>query len=171
MGDKFFDIGVFMILVLLGTQHNEFTRLMQEVEHCIDNGYIQERVVVQAGFTKYKSDKMEIFDLISLDELKKLIDEASVIITHGGVGSIILGLKKHKKIIAVPRLSKFDEHVNDHQRQIVNVFNEKRYLIGIQNIEELSKALKQINDFRPEEYKGDNQKIINIIENFIDNIK
>lgn len=160
-----------MILVLLGTQHNEFTRILQEIEDCIDNKIINERVVVQAGFTKYQTNKMKIFDMISKEVLSNLMDEANVIITHGGVGSIIMALKKNKKIIAVPRLHQFNEHVNDHQRQIINVFNEKRYLIGIQNVEDLPEALKQINDFIPEKYNGDNQKIVNIIENFIDNIK
>lgn len=160
-----------MILVLLGTQHNEFTRLLQEVEECIDNGFIKERVVVQAGFTKYKTDKMEIFDMISKETLDSLMEEANVIITHGGVGSIIMALKKHKKVIAVPRLHEFNEHVNDHQRQIINIFNERKYLLGIQNVEDLPEALRIIADFEPEEYKENNQKIIKIIENFIDNIK
>ena len=52
-----------MILVLLGTQNNQFKRLLQEIEKCIDNGIINQRVVVQAGFTKFSSDKMNIFDL------------------------------------------------------------------------------------------------------------
>ena len=160
-----------MILVLLGTQHNELTRLLEEIEDCINNGFITERVVVQAGFTKYKTDKMKIFDMISKDILENLVDEANIIITHGGVGSITMALKKHKKVIAVPRLHEFNEHVNDHQRQIINVFNEKKYLIGIQNVEDLPEALKQIKDFKPKEYKGDNRKIIKLIEDFIDNIK
>lgn len=160
-----------MILVLLGTQHNEFTRLLQEIEDCIDHGLIKERVVVQAGSTKYKTDKMKLFDMISKEVLANLMDEANVIITHGGVGSIIMALKKNKKVIAVPRLHQFNEHVNDHQRQIINVFNEKKYLIGIQNVEDLPEALKQINDFVPKEYKGNNQNIINLIESFIDNIE
>ena len=160
-----------MILVLLGTQHNEFTRLLEEIKDCINNGFITERVVVQAGFTKYKTDKMKIFDMISKDILENLVDEANIIITHGGVGSITMVLKKHKKVIAVPRLHEFNEHVNDHQRQIINVFNEKKYLIGIQNVEDLPEALKQIKDFKPKEYKGDNRKIIKLIEDFIDNIK
>ena len=84
-----------MILVLLGTQHNEFTRLLEEIEDCINNGFITERVVVQAGFTKYKTDKMKIFDMISKDILENLVDEANIIITHGGVGSITMALKKH----------------------------------------------------------------------------
>ena len=160
-----------MILVLLGTQHNEFTRLLQEIEECIDHGFIQEKVVVQAGFTKYKSDKMKIFDMISKEILENLIEEANIVITHGGVGSITMALKKHKKVIAVPRLHEFNEHVNNHQRQIINDFNQKNYLIGLQNVEDLPEALKQISEFTPGEYQKNNQKLIKIIENFIDNIK
>lgn len=160
-----------MILVLLGTQHNEFKRLLSEIEDCINNGFIKQRVVVQAGFTKYKTDKMKIFDMISKEILDNLMDEADVIITHGGVGSITMSLKKQKKVIAVPRLHEFNEHVNDHQRQIVDIFDKKGYLIGIQNVEDLPEALEQIDGFSPKEYQGDNQKIINIIDNFIGNIK
>ena len=109
--------------------------------------------------------------MISKETLDNLIDEANLIITHGGVGSIIIALKKHKKVVAVPRLHKFNEHVNDHQRQIINVFNQKKYLLGIQNVEDLPEALNEIKSFTPEEYKGDNQKMIKIIEDFIDNIK
>ena len=82
-----------------------------------------------------------------------------------------MALKKHKKVIAVPRLHEFNEHVNDHQRQIIDIFDKKGYLIGIQKVEDLPEALKKIDEFSPKEYQGDNQKIIEIIENFIDNIK
>ncbi len=159
-----------MILVLLGTQHNEFTRLLQEVENCIDNQIIKEQVIVQAGFTKYKSDKMEIFDMISKEELDKYMSKANLIITHGGVGSIIMALEKGKKVIAVPRLHEYGEHVNDHQRQIIKVFSEKNYLIGIQNVEDLPEAIKESETFEPNEYKNNNQKMLNIIEDFIEKI-
>lgn len=157
-----------MILVLLGTQNNQFKRLLQEIEKCIDNGIINQRVVVQAGFTKFKSDKMKIFDLKPKEVIDNLVDEAEFIITHGGVGSIIMALKKNKKVIAVPRLSEFSEHVNNHQRQIVEIFNEKGYILGVQNMEDLADAIKQINEFRPTSYCGDNSKMLGIIEGFID---
>ena len=159
-----------MILVLLGTQHNEFTRLIKEVEKCINTGTIKEKVIVQAGFTKYESDKMEIFDMISNEKLTKYVDEATLVITHGGVGSIIMALEKGKKVIAVPRLHEFGEHVNDHQRQIIKVFSEKKYLIGIENVDELEDAIKNIAKFEPTKYENNNQKMINIIENYIEKI-
>ena len=160
-----------MILVLLGTQNNQFTRLLQEIEKCIDNGIINQRVVVQAGFTKFESSKMNIFDLKPREVVENLADEAEFIITHGGVGSILMAIKKNKKVIAVPRLSEFNEHVNNHQRQIVEIFNDKGYIIGVQNIEDLSEAIKQIDEFIPTPYSGDNSKMLNIIESFIDKLE
>ena len=116
-----------MILVLLGTQHNEFKRLLEEVEKNIENGNIKEEVIVQAGFTKYESDKMKIFDMISKENLEDLVKKSRLIITHGGVGSIQTALQENKKVIAVPRKSKYGEHVNDHQCQIVKNFDEEGY--------------------------------------------
>ena len=62
------------------------------------------------------------------------MSKASFIITHGGVGSIISSLKLNKKVIAVPRLSKYNEHVNDHQLQIIEDFDKQGYIIGTKNV-------------------------------------
>ena len=159
-----------MILVLLGTQNNSFHRLLEEVEKNIKNKTIQEEVIVQAGYTKFESKNMKIIDLMSKEELAEYQDKASLIITHGGAGSIIMALRKNKKVIAVPRLHEYGEHVNDHQRQIIKVFSEKNYLIGIQNVEDLPEAIKESENFETKEYKNNNQKIIDIIENFIENV-
>ena len=108
--------------------------------------------------------------MISNEKLTKYVDEATLVITHGGVGSIIMALEKGKKVIAVPRLHEYGEHVNDHQRQIIKVFSEKKYFIGIENVDELEDAIKNIAKFEPAKYENNNQKMINIIENFIEKI-
>ena len=81
-----------MILVLLGTQNNSFHRLLEEIEKDIKNGLIKEKVLVQAGCTKFKSKDMEIFDFVSREKIEKLIEESSYVICHGGVGSILSSL-------------------------------------------------------------------------------
>lgn len=100
-----------MILVLLGTQNYSFKRLLEKIQEMIDKKVINDKVVVQAGRTKFESKDMEILGMVSDRKFKKLIKEADLIITHGGVGSIVTALKMHKKVIAVPRLSGFDEHI------------------------------------------------------------
>lgn len=160
-----------MILVMLGTQNNSFHRLLEEIDKLINNGVIKEKVIVQAGYTKYKSKNMEIFSLISQDELEKYQIQANLIITHGGVGSIIGSLKLGKKVIAVPRLHKYGEHVNDHQKQIIENFSENGYIIGIEDVSELEKAIEKVKTFEPKKYIANNKKMLSIIENFIDNLK
>ena len=158
-----------MILVMLGTQKNDFSRLLKEIESCIDDGIIQEEVVVQAGFTKYDTNKMQLFDLIGRDELDKKKEEARFIITHGGVGSIVGALKLGKKVIAVPRLKQYKEHVNDHQKQIVENFDQKGYIKGVKDIKDLKKAILEIDEFQPKKFESNTQSIINIVENYIEN--
>ena len=158
-----------MILVLLGTQNNSFFRLLDEIENCINTGLITEEIVVQAGHTLYHSDKMKILDFIPQMELENLIKECNYIITHGGVGSIISGIKSNKKVIAVSRLSKYNEHVNDHQIQIVNKFDNDGYILGLNDVSLLKTALKNINDFIPKKYASNTKNILDIISDYIDN--
>ncbi len=159
-----------MVLVLLGTQNNSFHRLLEKIEQLLQKGTIKEEVMVQAGYTKYESQNMKIFDFIPKEELEKLQEKASFVITHGGVGSILLSLKKDKKVIAVPRLHEYKEHVNDHQKEIVELFNEKGYIIGIQKVDELEQAIQKIKQFQPKKYQQNNEKMLKIIEDFIDKI-
>ena len=157
-----------MILVTLGTQDKTFVRLLEKINQLIDQGSIKDKVIVQAGFTKYNSDNMEIFDLIPQDEFNSLMAQADLIITHGGVGNIISALEKNKKVIAVPRLSKYGEHINDHQTQIIAKFNDLGYIIGLQDVDELDKAIKEVKKFKPQKFVHDNSKMLNLVSKLID---
>ena len=159
-----------MILVTLGTQNNSFHRLLEEVQKNIDNGKIKEEVVVQSGYTKFNSPNMKILDEVPQDEFAKLVDKADVIITHGGVGSIITAITKGKKVIAVPRLGKYNEHVNDHQIQIVETFSNQGFIKGIKDVSELKETLREIDTFIPNKLESNTEHIINIIEDFIQNV-
>ena len=130
-----------MIFITLGTQDKSFERLLRDIQKQIDLGNIKEKVVVQAGFTKFDSKDMEIFDLIPMDDFDKLMNECDLLITHGGVGSIISGLKKNKKVIAVARLAKYKEHMNDHQKQIVDNFSDAGYILKYDDGDDLGKIL------------------------------
>lgn len=160
-----------MILVTLGTQDKRFYRLLEEIDNLLEQKKIKEKVVVQAGSSfkyKSKSKKMEIFDLIPIDEYNKLIQKCDLLITHGGVGTILSGLKNKKKIIAVPRLSKYKEHVNDHQVQIVSNFSDEDYILKVDNIKTLWSVIQYSKIFKPREYVENNDKFVKILEQEID---
>ena len=156
-----------MILVLLGTQNNSFHRLLEKMDELINKGIINEKVIVQSGYTNYESKNMRVFDLIPQEELERYQEQADLIITHGGVGSIVSSIKKGKKVIAVPRLGKYNEHVNDHQVEIIESFNEKGYIIGLHDVSELGEALDKVKNFIPQKYVKNTGKILKIVEDFI----
>lgn len=61
-------------------------------------------------------------------------------ITHGGTGAIIGAVKKGKKVIAVPRLVKYGEHVDNHQMQIIKQFSEMNLIYGVLDCDRLEEA-------------------------------
>lgn len=149
-----------MTLVTLGTQHQEFTRLLDYIE----NSNLKGEIIVQAGYTKYESKKMKIFDFISYDEMEKYIDKSDLVITHAGTGSIVMPLKKDKKVIACARLSKFGEHVDDHQVELVDVFYSEGYILKIDEDTSLNEVLKNIKDFKPKKFVSNTKKFIENLE-------
>ena len=148
-----------MILITLGTQDKQFKRLLDVVQKEIDKGNIKDKVVVQAGHTKYESKDMEIFDLIDREKFSSLISECDLLITHGGVGSIITGLQNNKKVIVAPRLAKYDEHLNDHQVQITNNFANAGYILPLYEEDDLSEVLEKVKTFKPKKFRSNTSKI------------
>lgn len=157
-----------LIFVSVGTQDIPFDRLLKSVEKQIELGNIKEKVIVQAGVTNFKSDKMEIVNFIPMDEFKKIIKESKIIICHGGVGTITDGLRNGKIVIACPRLAKYGEHINDHQLQIINNFGDAGFIISLLDPKDLDKALKKAKTFKPKMYKSNTKNMIQLLENFID---
>lgn len=158
-----------MILVTLGTQDKSFKRLLDAIQKQIDLGNIKDKVVVQAGCTKYQSKNMKIFSLIDRDEFSKLIKECDLLITHGGVGSILTGLKNNKKVIAAARLEEYKEHTNNHQLEIIEKFVNSGYILELKDFDKLDEVLKKVKDFKPKKYKSNTTEMIKLITNYIDN--
>ena len=153
-----------MIFVILGTQDKTFVRMLEEIDSLIKDGIIKEKVIVQAGSTIYKTDTMEILDYIPMKEFQKYVKQADVVIAHGGVGSILDALKYNKKVIAIPRLEKYNEHENNHQIQIVEKFDELGYIMDCGNLKRLGNKLMEIDKFVPKKYNSNNKKFVEKLE-------
>ena len=154
-----------MILVTLGTQDQKFYRLLDYIE----NSHIDDEIIVQAGGSAdYESRKMKIFKFIDYDKMDKLIDESDLIITHGGTGSILTPLKKGKKVIACARLEKYQEHINDHQCEIVSLFKKEGYILELNEENKLDDLMKEIKKFKVKKYISNTDNFINGLKKLID---
>ena len=158
-----------MILVTLGRQDKQFYRILEALEDKLDKHLIDDEVIAQAGCSAdFKSKYMKIFDLIPMDEFDDMIKKCDLLITHGGVGSIITGLKNNKKVIAAARLSKYNEHVNDHQLQIIDNFSKEGYILKLDNFDDIDKLIKDSSKFKPKKFKSNTDNMIDLIDREIE---
>lgn len=158
-----------MIFVCVGSREYQFNRLLREIDLLIDEGKITEEVFAQIGQSDYIPQNYSFKRFLSPDEFKKYQQEANIIISHAGTGALIGALKLGKKVIAVPRLAKYGEHIDDHQIQIAQVLHEQNYLHYILDIKDLGNVLTMYKDdsyeIRP--YNKESM-IIPIIKQFLD---
>ena len=156
-----------LIFITVGSQLT-FDRLLKAVDKEIEAGNIKDQVIVQGGKTKFKSKNMKIIKFLELDEFDRYIKDADLIISHGGVGSIIDALKYNKTVIATPRLKKYKEALNDHQIQIIENFGIEGYIIPLLDLTELNLAIEKVKTFKPKKYKSNTSNMVKLIEDFID---
>ena len=157
-----------MIFVTLGTQDKSFERLLKAIDREIERGNIKEKVVVQAGYTKYETKNMEIMDLVSQDEFDKLMKSCSLLITHGGVGSILTGIKYGKPVIAAARLKKYKEHNNDHQKQIIKEFGDLGYILELRDFNKLGKMIEKSKTFKARKFTSNTHNMVKLVSDYIE---
>ena len=157
-----------MILVTVGSQKFQFNRLLEEIDKLIENGIIKEDVFAQIGVSDYKPKHYEYIDFMSQDKFNEKLDKCDLLITHAGTGVIKNKIKKGKKVIAIPRLSEYGEHVDDHQIQLVEEFEESNFIEPCYEIDELKDKIKETKNKKYNKYVSNTDVIIESIKEFID---
>ena len=152
-----------MIFITLGTQDKSFKRILQVLE----DSFIEDKMIAQIGYTDFNSNKMELVKYLNKDEFEKYILDADIIISHGGVGSIMSALNKHKKVLACPRLLKYHEHTNDHQLQICEAFEKNGYLLVYRDGDDINKKIEELKEFNPKEFISNNENFVSKLSTYL----
>lgn len=156
-----------MIFITLGSQKFQFDRLLKSVDDLIAQGAITEDVFAQTGYSTYVPKHYSFKSFLDREEFAVKQELADTVITHGGTGAIIGAVKKGKKVIAVPRLAKYGEHVDDHQLQLIEQFKEQNLICGLEDCEELGQAILYVQNHKFNSYQSNTIQIMNSIELFL----
>ena len=156
-----------MIFITLGSQKFQFDRLLKAVDDLIEQGAITEEVFAQSGYSVYVPKHYHAKQFLDREEFAHWQEKADIVITHGGTGAIIGAVKKKKKVIAVPRLAKYGEHVDDHQLQIIAQFGEMNLICQCLDCQKLVESLNKVKNTQYAEYISNTQTIIDSIDSFL----
>ncbi len=156
-----------MIFVTLGSQKFQFNRLLIELDKLVEEKKICNDIFAQIGYSDYKPKNYEFKEFLDREQFAEFMDKCDTVITHGGTGAIVGAVKRDKKVIAVPRLAKFGEHVDDHQLQIIDQFTNMNFIVGVKDTNEIYEALELLKTMKFKKYISNTENIINEIEKYI----
>ncbi len=131
-----------MIFVTVGTHEQPFDRLVRVIDALKGSGVITEDVMIQTGYTDYEPKNCSFSKLLPYNEMVKNVEQARIVITHGGPSSFIMPLQVGKTPIVVPRQEKFGEHVNDHQLVFaLEVAKRQKNILVVEDITRLEEVI------------------------------
>ena len=160
-----------MIFVTVGSRNYPFDRLFKKLDELYEDGTLTEEMFAQVGTSSYQPKHFAYKDFISPEEFEKKRDAADIVVSHGASGSIMKALYAGKKIIAVSRLAKYGEHLNDHQIQNNEAFSSNGYvLMASPELDDLGECFQKIyngqDGLRPWVNK-DPMAVVKMIDQFI----
>lgn len=160
-----------MIFVTVGSRKYPFDRLFKKLDDLYEEGVLKESMFAQIGTASYKPKHYKYKDFISPEEFLENIKKADIVVSHGASGSIMKALNAGKKVIAVARLEKYGEHINDHQIQNNIAFSSNGYVLLVDNeLSNLGECFKKIYDGTDglRKWKNDDPlAIVKLIDKFI----
>lgn len=158
-----------MIFLTVGSQF-PFDRLVKAVDDLVDKGLISEKLFAQIGQSAYKPRNFEYSAYLGKNTFDDYVKQASALIGHAGMGTVTVALSNRKASLAMPRLKRFREVVNDHQVDIARKFSELGHILAAYDIEDLSSVILKLKDFVPKERKAEPEKVADRIVRFLDSL-
>lgn len=155
-----------MIFLTVGTQF-PFDRLVEFVDDAVSQDGFKEEIFAQIGESSYRPRNFEGVSSLEKRLFDKRIREASGIISHAGIGTIMMALDNRKPVLVMPRLSKYGEVVNDHQVAIARKFEELGRILVAYDTKDLLQKMKQLRTFVPCKRKAQPQAVAERIARFL----
>lgn len=137
-----------MILVTVGLEKFPFDRLLRAVDRLVESGAIPGPVFGQIGHSRYEPRHFEYRRFLPFGEMRRHLQEADVVICHGGVGTILLALEMGKLPLVFPRRAAFGEQLDDHQLDLASHLESAGRILVADTEEALSGKLARYDELK-----------------------
>ena len=155
-----------MIFLTVGTLY-PFDRLVTTVDDLVDRGVIDEQVFAQIGIGAKSPGNIDWVEKLDKDMFDDIACECTCMISHAGMGSILEGLKNSKPMLVMPRLSKYNEIINDHQVPTAEKFEELGHVLAAYDTNQIKQKYPLLRNFVPKLRQASIDGVIERISAFL----
>lgn len=138
-----------MIFLTVGSQE-PFDRMVRSVDR-----WAEERgradVFAQVGKGGYLPRALRWVASLEPAEFRRAVAEATVVVSHAGIGTILTALELRKPVLVMPRRAALRETRSDHQVATARRLGELGRVVVAQDEEELFRLLDRVESLPPPE--------------------
>jgi UDP-N-acetylglucosamine--N-acetylmuramyl-(pentapeptide) pyrophosphoryl-undecaprenol N-acetylglucosamine transferase len=144
-----------------------FDRLSRLVAEAKRSGRIAERVIIQTGrgaAAIAPFGGLEFVEELDFVAIRGLLDQARIVVCHGGTGSLLTALSAGCKVIAIPRTIANGDAYDDHQLEITRLFEARGLIVTATDEPSFLAALEKVRSLPTVEIRLDQSRTIAFIE-------
>lgn len=162
-----------MIFVTVGNHYQGFDRLIKKADEIASRTSYD--VVIQKGYSRYRPQYAKYFDFVTMNEAIQYIKMSELVISHAGMGTIILCNEYGIPLIIFPRRKKYGEHGTDHQMDIAKVIEERKddHIFIVYEEDRLESKIVEVLARKQKPTRGTNEgkaNLIRTLRTFIENL-
>ena len=158
------------VFACAGSRPYQFNRLFEELDHAVAVHAFESEVFAQIGASTYEPKGFPWERFMGPELFRAKMTEADIIVSHGASGSIMGALNVGKKVVAVARLARYGEHINDHQVGINETLGNEGLVLNVVDMADLGPAIRSLETgkVRLKQWCNDNPSaIVDAIDEFI----
>ena len=155
------------IFVTVGSGKIPFNRLIEKVDIAIERGTMPFPVFAQTGAATYQPKHFLYTPYLPKEQFDEKVRNCEVLVTHGGVGSIMSAIYEGKPVVVCPRLGTMGENVDDHQIEIAETFVRENLVMICRDEDDLGEIVERSRNHKFEQYKSGNQYAVQLINRFL----
>ena len=160
-----------MIFLTVGTCPQQFDRLVQAIDMAVRDGLVSDDIFAQTGACNYQPMHMKFADMLEKSEFDAIFKDADSIIGHAGMGTISMALDQDKPILVAARMSRYKEHVNDHQVSTANMFEKLGHVLVAHKMDELPQKINELSTFIPAKRKATPHLVADKIAEYLEHLQ
>lgn len=158
------------VFVCVGSRPYPFDRLFRELDRAVEAREFESEVFAQIGSSTYEPRNFPWERFLEPDAFNSCMAEADIVVSHGASGSIMGALNAGKRVVAVARLARYGEHINDHQVGINETLGAEGLVLNVTDLSNLGRAIRSLEtgEVKLRPWHNDNPNaIVDAIDEFI----
>lgn len=161
-----------LVFVTVGNATQGFTRLLNAVDEAAGQGVFgDEPIFIQTGNNPdFHASHCEQQSFLPMSQFEALLRDSSLIISHGGSGTLMNLFQIGKTPVVMPRRRRYGEHVDDHQVELIQALAKEGRVFPVFESGDLKDGVKEARHRKRQPRARGNSQLVGLVARAIEEL-